>query len=252
MTPETLAAMRTHALADYPRECCGLVLVVKGRERYVTCRNAADKPGEHFIIPAEDYAAAEDLGEITAVVHSHPDIAARASEGDRVACEHSGLPWYIVSVLRDGGEPYVGEIGSIRPEGYEAPLVGRAFHYGVLDCYSLCCDWYQREWGLALPDFPRRDQWWDDGHSDLYTQHFGECGFAPLRAGETLQVGDAILMQILSKNGVPNHAAIYIGNGHMLHHLYGRLSSRDVYGGMYRDYTRMLLRHESAHARLHP
>lgn len=243
MTPEAIEAMRAHALAAYPRECCGLVVIVKGRERYIECRNLADKPGEHFILPAEDYAAAEDMGEIVAIVHSHPDTAARPSEADRVQCEEWGLPWYIVSVLRDGDAVSVGEVHRLAPEGYEAPLVGRGFHHGVLDCYSLCRDWYKREWGLVLPDFPRRDEWWNDGESDLYTQHFAECGFVPIAKPE--QPGDALLMQIRSKNGVPNHAAIYLGNGVILHHLYGRLSSRDVYGGMFAQYTRLVLRHQS-------
>lgn len=45
-----------------------------------------------------------------------------------------------------------------------------------------------------------------------------------------------------SKNGVPNHAAVYLGDGLMLHHMYGRLSSRDVYGGYWREVTRLVVR----------
>ncbi|WP_043946890.1 NlpC/P60 family protein, partial [Ralstonia solanacearum] len=41
--------------------------------------------------------------------------------------------------------------------------------------------------------------------------------------------GDVILMQVRAP--VPNHAAVYLGGVQMLHHLHGRLSSRDVYGG---------------------
>jgi len=241
MTPETADVIREHALAEYPRECCGLVVVVKGRERYYRCVNKARTPSEHFIIGADDYAFAEEVGEIMAVVHSHPDCAARASEADRVACEASGLPWYIASIIRDREALSVPEIGSIAPEGYKAPLVGRPFHHGVLDCYSLIRDWYAQELGIELPDFERRDGWWDDGHSSLYLDNFTKAGCAPITGA--MQRGDIILMQIRSKNGVPNHAAVYLGDGTMLHHLYGRLSSRDVYGGMWQDYTRLVVRH---------
>ena len=246
MTPETLTAAHRHALDAYPSECCGLVVVVRGRERYWPCRNLADKPGEHFIMSPEDYAAADDAGEVTAVVHSHPRAAARASEADLVQCENTGLPWAIISVMADGDEPpMVADTAMIEPSGYEAPLVGRNFHHGILDCWSLCRDWYKREWALDLPNRERRDAWWDDGQSDLYRDNLGAAGFAPVRI-EDMRAGDMILMEIESRNRVPNHAAIYLGDGQILHHLPRRLSSRDVYGGYWREKTRMVVRHRHA------
>ena len=44
---------------------------------------------------------------------------------------------------------------------------------------------------------------------------------------------------------VPNHAAIYLDDMIILHHVQGRLSSRDVYGGYYQKVTELCLRHES-------
>ena len=44
---------------------------------------------------------------------------------------------------------------------------------------------------------------------------------------------------------VINHAAIYIGDGMIIQHCAGRLSSRDVYGGGWRRATRKALRHKS-------
>ncbi|MDR3427935.1 Mov34/MPN/PAD-1 family protein [Silvimonas sp.] len=155
MKKTTLEAIKAHAIRDYPREACGLVVVIRGRERYVPCANTA--PGtDHFRLAPEDYAAAEALGEITTVVHSHPDSNPEPSEADKVGCEASGLPWLIVGVARNGaGEPETTALASFAPSGYEAPLVGRSFHHGVLDCYSLIRDWYRRERGISLPDFER-------------------------------------------------------------------------------------------------
>lgn len=234
MNKETLAAVRSHAAAEYPRECCGLVVVAKGKERYVSCRNAAQGE-EHFILPGEDYAAAEDVGEVVAVVHSHPDVPAAPSEADLVGCEASGLPWHILSWPSD-------DLRTIEPKGYEAPLVGRQFSHGVLDCYTLVRDWYRRERGIELPDFPRRDDWWNHG-DDLYMRHYAEAGFVAVSQDRPEQVGDVILMQLRAP--VPNHAAIYLGNGLILQHLHGRLSSRDVYGGYWQEITRCVLRHSA-------
>jgi proteasome lid subunit RPN8/RPN11 len=243
MTPTLIAAIGKHAQGQYPRECCGLVVVIKGRRRYVPCTNAAAGT-DHFILPAAEYAAADDLGEIVAIVHSHPDAPAQPSQADLVACEASGLPWHIVRVDLVDGVPLAGELVTIEPTGYEAPLVGRQFAHGVLDCYQLIVDWYARERGIELKQFVRADNWWNDGESDLYNEGFPQAGFVKLADSAPMEVGDVILMQIRALNGVPNHAAIYLGDDLILHHLHGRLSSRDIWGGYFKECTTAVLRYK--------
>lgn len=238
----TQADIHAHALAEYPRECCGVIVVRKGRERYIPCRNVAETPSDHFRMSTQDVKLAEGEGEITAVVHSHPNVPARPSEADLVGCEHSELPWVIVSVMPG---PVIADTQVIQPSGYAAPLVGRSWAHGVLDCWALCRDWYVAERGVQLPDPERADNWWDDGVSDLYGDAAMEsAGFTKINLSDIAE-GDLILMQIRSKNLVPNHAAIYLGGGHILHHLYGRLSSRDVYGGYWQETTRSVWRLET-------
>ena len=90
----------------------------------------------------------------------------------------------------------------------------------------------------------RIDGWWERGEN-LYLKHYAEAGFY-LVDGEP-EEGDMIVMQIRSTQ--PNHAAVYLGDGLILHHLYGRLSSRDVYGGYWEDVTRMIMRHRDMHCK---
>ena len=222
------------AQAEFPLEMCGLIAVVKGRRRYFPCKNLAETPYEHFVLDPLDYAAVEDKGEIVAVVHSHPKTNPAQSPADRVACEKSGLPWYVINPQTKGW-------GYCEPEGFELPYVGREFVFGLVDCYSLCRDWYGREWGLNLSDYQRRDKFWERGEN-LYLDNFANEGFHPIPL-EELQYGDAILMQIDSN--LPNHAAIYLGDQMVLHHVQGRLSSRDLYGSYYVKSTAKALRHES-------
>jgi len=230
-----------HAIRDYPNESCGLILVSKGKERYVPCRNLARSKSDHFVLDPEDYAAAEDAGTITGIVHSHPDVAATPSEGDRVGCEASGLPWYIFAVHKDIMDDSIALAGeaAFEPSGYEAPLVGRQFSHGVLDCYALVKDYYKRELGIELMQVERTDDWWNRGE-DLYMKHYEEAGFVPV-TGE-LKKGDMIIMQIRAPE--PNHAGVYLGDGQFLHHLYNRLSSRDIYGGYWQEQTRLVVRHK--------
>ena len=183
------------------------------------------------------------MGDVVAIVHSHPDVPARLSEADRVACEASELPWVIVSVMPGDNGPVYADVGEYAPTGYVAPLVGREFHHGLLDCWSLCRDWYAREWGCELPNPPRGSEWWNDGSSDLYADAaLVSAGFTRLADAGDLALGDLILMQVRSRNLVPNHAGIYLGDGQMLHHMYGRLSSRVVFGGYWRDCARSFWR----------
>ena len=230
-----------HAAKEFPREACGLLVIQKGREVYCPCRNIGVGT-DQFVIHPEDYVAADRQGEIVGVFHSHPNLPPEPSQADRVACEATGLPWSIVSFP-------AGQWAQIKPVGYVAPLVGRQWAHGVLDCYALVRDWYVQERGIELPDFERFDEWWKRG-MNLYLDNFGTAGFGVTdqTAQTDLQVGDVLLMQVASP--VPNHAAVYLGDGLILQHLQGRLSSRDVYGGYWQKVTTHALRHPDLHRHL--
>ncbi|MBW8028520.1 MAG: peptidase P60 [Ferrovum sp.] len=227
-----LAEVRTHAGQEFPRECCGLVAVVRGKQRYVPCRNVSHLPLEQFSIHPDDSVAADNTGEIVMIVHSHPNRSPEPSEADRVGCESSLLPWLIVN--HPVGTHYV-----LEPEGYHAPLIGRSFVHGVLDCYSLIEDYYSQVVDIDLPKFPREPEWWLKG-DNLYAEGYPLAGFVEV---EDLKEHDVLLMQI----GAPviNHAAIYIGDGKIIQHCAGRLSSRDVYGGAWRRSTIKIVRHSA-------
>lgn len=230
MIPEGIAKqIRDHARQEMPRESCGLIVVVKGRRRYVPCKNIASI-GDFAICP-EDYAAAEDMGEVVAVVHSHVNISPKPSQADLVGCERSGLEWIIVCAN-------TGEIYSFSPKGYTPPLIGRVFHHGITDCYTFIRDYYKQILQIDLPDFERRDNWWLGGEN-LYIDNFAKAGFSIV---DKPQKHDVILMKVAAP--VVNHGAVYVGDGKIEHHQMNRLSSRDMYGGWYQKITTHFLRHE--------
>jgi proteasome lid subunit RPN8/RPN11 len=236
MLAENKQLAMEHARDESPRESCGLLLIRKGREVYRRCRNIGVGT-DQFVIHPEDFAQADVQGHIVGVVHSHPGLPPTPSQADRVACEVSGLPWHIVSFPS-------GQWSQIEPSGYVAPLVGREWSHGVLDCYALLRDWFKLERGVELPNFTRFDDWWKRGEN-LYLDNFEKVGFAQVKP-EEIQMGDCILMQVASP--VPNHAAVYLGDGLILHHLQGRLSSRDVYGGYWQKVTTHVIRHGHSHS----
>lgn len=236
MTPETLIQIQDHAKAEYPRESCGLIVIRKGKERYWPCRNLStetDPVKVNFHMHHEDSVAAEESGDVVAVVHSHPNGSPLPSQADLVACEASELPWVII------GWP-TGEVNEFAPTGYQAPLIGRVFAHGVLDCYSIIRDWYQQELQIELPNFVRPDGWWHT-ELDLYREHFAEAGFHAIDESQ-LKKHDVILMQLASNK--TNHGAIYLGSGIILHHPMNRLSGRDQFGGFWHKNMTHCLRHK--------
>lgn len=223
-----------HAAREYPRECCGLIIIRRGRQTYFPGRNIS-AGGSHFVLDPQDYAEAAAQGEISAVVHSHPDGTPDPSGVDLMACEASALPWLIVS--------YPGrEWREILPATYLPPLIGREFQHGVQDCYALVRDWYAQEMNLQLPDFSRDDDWWHKGQN-LYLDNFAACGFTEITAAD-LQWGDALLMAIVSP--VPCHAAVYLGDEMIIHHRQGRLSCREPLTGSYLNRTTHYLRYNGS------
>lgn len=89
MRQKTIQDILSHAAKEYPRECCGVIAQKSRVERYFPCRNLAAEPTEQFHLSPEDYAAAEDWGTITGIVHSHPDATTQPSSWTRLnAMQH--------------------------------------------------------------------------------------------------------------------------------------------------------------------
>jgi len=126
LTREELAAIQSQAEAEYPRECCGVILVRDGPlpdRRLVRCRNVQDElhakdPVTHppdartaYSIAPEDLLAigrTEEKGYAVRVIyHSHIDCGAYFSETDRrnaLLGDHPAYPeaTYVVAAVNQG------------------------------------------------------------------------------------------------------------------------------------------------------
>lgn len=165
--------------------------------------------------------------EILAVVHSHPDASPEPSHQDRIACAATDVPWLILACPGDAWE-------LIYPPSPDDDLIGRVFVHGSHDCWGVVHSWYRQQRSIELANPIRHDGWWDDG-GDMYQELLPISGFDLIGDADDMAEGDVILMQIRSP--VPNHAGVYIGNGKMIHHLYGRESEEAIYGGMWEKLT---------------
>ena len=225
-------AALSHAKIEDPKESVGLLLNVKGKERYYPCNNLSMSSYQCFVLDPEDYVRADNTGEITAIIHSHPTTPPTPSQADLVGCENSNLPWHIVN-------PKTEQWGYCEPNGYKAPLLGREWVWGVTDCWSLVRDWYREEKQIELKDYQRSMTPEEFLKNPLFEEYAIQTGFRELEPNEALQEGDVLLMSIL--HPTLNHVAIFLGDM-VLHHLADRLSCREPYspwllkctGGRYR------------------
>jgi proteasome lid subunit RPN8/RPN11 len=223
----------THVNASPAREICGLIVSARRKLKYIPTRNIASLDGEFIIDPVE-YAEIEDKYKIQAVVHSHINVNPAPSQADLIEIERHKLPYLIVNYpLNTYTLNY--------PNGYIAPYEGRQFVSGVTDCYAIWRDFYERELGVYMEDYPRTNEWWKQGQN-LYIDNYVEAGMIQIDMKD-LKRGDIILMRIGSQ--VLNHCAVYLGDNRILQHLSGRLSSVDIFGGWYQRCAGMYLRHQS-------
>lgn len=206
-------AVMAHANDDRRREICGVVTTRKGDAGpgYHRLPNMSTTPRRDFVI---DAASVAGLGQVLAVVHSHPQGPPWPSAEDQRQAQTDDVAW---GIAIPGGQPHAGLFwfaGRI-----VHPLMTRGYRHGVTDCYALVRDWFAETHGLTLIDRPRGWQWWQQ-EEDIYSAHFAQSGFLRLPADAEIAAGDVALAAVLGD--VINHALIHLGNGLVLHHPAGR------------------------------
>ena len=224
MIPSILDTIRSYARA-VPGEVCGaLVITLPNHAEFIPCANLSKFPDVCHFCP-KDLAGAEDKGHLVGYVHTH-DAGAVPSQTDIDFCRRSRKPWWIVS-----------------PDSWtrinsNLPLERRPFAWGVQDCYTLISDWFSEE-GVVLPEFTREPDFWKHGKNP-YMDGIKVSDFEIVKGQP--ERGDIILMAIQSRDDIPNHAAVHVGNGEIIHHLPKRLSMVELYDGIYQDATRAVVR----------
>ncbi len=231
------------ALARWPNEACGLVVRIGKKSIAVETVNAAQDPRAYFLIEPGEYMRAAEMGEVIGVWHTHAEAPADPSMADLAGCEASDLPWYLMACNKRDEGLQLSELVCFRPGGFEAPYEGRPYAFGALDCWTLAQDYYKREFGIELCGFPRIEEFWKKEGSNYMGDEWEKPGFVSMPRRATAEIGDLFLFQT-DGSGNPNHVAIYVGDGQILHHARGRLSVAEQYEGYWQKHTVRHLRHK--------
>lgn len=220
-----------HAEQCKPQESCGFVVFDGQQNIYIQCVNVSPDPINYFEIAPEEFIAAEEIGHIVALVHSHPD-----------STEEKGLPYLSTAdrecQVRLDLDFWLVVGGEIKRFRNIPPLLGRQFENNKQDCRNIVLDSYMLA-GVELPDKSEYAFDWFES-SNLYEDGLQRCGFYKLMQEDDAQLGDVVLIQVGAN--VANHAGIYLGNQTILHHSQDRLSARVPYGGFWLNNTHSVWR----------
>lgn len=210
-----------HINKCFPNESCGLLAIVNGEEKYFPCKNLAESKHEYFIIDPDDWVIAEDSGELTAIIHSHPSSTENPSENDKASCEYLGLPWYIYGVETK-------KWFYMKPESYKkSDLIGRKFVWGVYDCWSLITDWYKQEKNIQIPYWNRPKTLKEFILNPEFEYALPKLNFIKQENTDDIKKGDVLLFK--TETGNLDHVAVYIGDQTILNHNIKQLSCRTVF-----------------------
>ena len=218
-------ATEAHALEAFPEEALGAVFGSRDRPLYRPVKEVADDSRAGFRVEAAVLRRMEAVhGALLALVHTRSSTAGEGKDADPLLFIPSAAEMRAQAAL---AVPF-GVVVCNRSRCVDRfwfgdqcptlPLLDRPFRHGVTDCYSLARDWYRTRRGVLLPDYPREWNWWVAG-LDMYGTGFGEAGFLRIDPGDARE-GDSVLFRIRSK--VPNHAAVLLDGGWMLHHTAAR------------------------------
>jgi len=224
-----------HADKQAPKESCGLLAIIKGKETFWPCENLSESPDEFFVIDPDNWADCEDEGELIGIIHSHPYGSALPSEADKASCEHLGLPFYIYSVEQKNWIDF-------EPSGYTSGLYGRTWIWGKHDCWSLITDYFLDKKQINLKFWERPKSIKTFCENPYFEKVLTGSGFKQVSKDNIIN-DDVLLMQ--GPDEKLNHVALYIGDQTILHHNIRQLSCRELYDLRYIEATKKVYRYEA-------
>ena len=118
-------------------------------------------------------------------------------------------------------------------------LIGKQWHYGQNDCFSLVREWFSLK-GVAIPDFERPADL--DSCESLFLTEAEACGFFQVEF-DRRRPGDVLIMRLGTAS--PMHAAVLLENEQILHQRQNSLSVVEPLRLYYTKRVAAVFRHDS-------
>ena len=228
--------IKSHAHAEFPKECCGLIL----SNDIVKCENVAANKEKQFIIDSS--IVQKYKNEIVAAYHSHPNEP-NFSQSDIYISEKLNISYVLYDCKSEKFNEYT-------PRGTTIPYEGRPFLNGVFDCIELVREFYREKLNISItgqPDHPYRYFFHKWITEESKKQHGGTpCVQKFLLDNGFIEVEKPRQYDILTMTSslipAPINLAIYLKNNTILHY-HRNMSRIDIYSNYFKKFTDKVFRH---------
>ena len=228
-----LEQIEKHFEENYPREGCGVLAVIKGELEWFPCTNVAEDDSD-FIIDSTEYIKISQRSDIVGIVHSHPDASCEPSDSDIKYCNAIGVPYYIFSY------PEM-DLHVQQPVRETEPLYGRAYEFGVSDCFEAMRDYLAAQ-GINIPARAAfEDDWWEKDLDYFTEEIIKDYGFSKVEGN--MEENDLIIFTVQAAVG--NHCGVYLGEDIFYHHAENRLSCRESLYPFWKKYLTGVYRYDA-------
>lgn len=223
--------IKTHALAETPKESCGFIYTTEKDVNTFACKNISVEPEEAFEIEQDQYFDCCRHGQVIGIYHSGRDAAFSLS--DIHNADNWPLPLYLYSTNEDSFKTYI-------PKNYRTDYIGRQFIWGVYDCYTLVKDYYRREKNIHLGDYDC-DESYETGQKQDIMLNLGKEGFLQSSDISSANESDVLIF----KCGNEWHIGVYLGNNSFLHQPLRGQSRIEAIDGFWAKNLKFVLKHKT-------
>ena len=234
-------SIKNLALKKSEEEICGFIYLDKKTYKFdiYPCRNRSDDKKNNFMISPQDYLNCSILGKIIACYHSHVNESIEFSEMDKHNSNLYKVHYILYNIKYDFFNFH-------KPNEENNPYIGRPFVLGQSDCFTLMKEYALKEESIHI-SFPKDlvyPKYLED-IKDLYENNFKHQGFLKLDKNVKLQKSDGLMMTFPGvSNEFPTHAAVYIGDGLILHQPFNSFSCVNIYDSFLKKHTSYVLRYK--------
>jgi len=233
--------IKEHALREKPKECCGLLIENENEEEVHPCKNSSEKPSLHFSIRPHDYAFASKRGKIKAVYHSHNSDNEKFSVNDMFNSRSHCVDYILYNTVKN-------TFSFFDYKKNKTFLYNRIFKIGESDCYTIIKEYYA-DLGIKLEGENTFGNEWYKKNPHLIGQLFNlnknnpNLPIMELPPSSELKEHDVIVFEFIKGAG-PNHVAVYLGDGTMIHHPRNRYPCIENLNSIYEKKMYKIYRYE--------